>query len=74
MRKLLFLIIFFVFASIAKGQEIQPTDSTFLKLGGDTEEIESFQTQDTTHSPRLAALYSAIVPGMGQFYNEKYWK
>ncbi|ADR23720.1 hypothetical protein MATR_24240 [Marivirga tractuosa] len=74
MRNLLFITIFFIFASIAKSQEVQPTDSTFLRLGADTEEIESFQTQDTTHSPRLAALYSAIVPGMGQFYNEKYWK
>jgi len=74
MRNLLFIFIFLVFASIAKGQEIQPTDSSFLKLGANTDEIEKFQTQDTTHSPRLAALYSAIVPGMGQFYNEKYWK
>ena len=61
-------------SSVAIGQEIQPTDSTFLKLGDGSEDIESFQTQDTTHSPRLAAMYSAIVPGMGQFYNEKYWK
>jgi hypothetical protein len=56
------------------GQEIQPTDSTFLRLGNGSDDIETFQSQDTTHSPRLAALYSAIVPGMGQFYNEKYWK
>lgn len=74
MRILSFIFIFFVSSLLVKAQEIQPTDSTFLKLGDGSEDIETFQMEDTTHSPRLAALYSAIVPGMGQFYNEKYWK
>ncbi|MDR2813134.1 MAG: DUF5683 domain-containing protein [Prevotellaceae bacterium] len=33
------------------------------------------QVQDSaTHSPSRAALYSALLPGLGQAYNKRYWK
>ena len=38
--------------------------------------ITSEKTPDTSsfHSPKRAAMMSAIFPGLGQIYNKKYWK
>ena len=32
------------------------------------------ETKDSVKSPGKAALYSAILPGLGQIYNDSYWK
>lgn len=43
--------------------------------------LDSTVKKDTTHynfkmtkSPTKALLYSAVLPGLGQFYNKSYWK
>ncbi len=34
----------------------------------------TFQSKTAGHSPERAGLYSAVLPGLGQAYNGKYWK
>ncbi|NOS91954.1 MAG: hypothetical protein HOP30_08530 [Cyclobacteriaceae bacterium] len=36
--------------------------------------VVSIETYARRFNPRRALLYSAILPGMGQVYNKKYWK
>ncbi len=48
----------------------QDIDSTFLTT---EEEVEFFQ-EVSTLDPNKSAIYSAILPGLGQIYNGQYWK
>jgi len=63
------VILFLVFFSFCFSQQVdtlKKTDAVPAKKVDSLIKVE--------HSPRKAAIRSAIIPGWGQIYNKKYWK
>ncbi len=59
--KALFIFLFLLTGFVASAQQIAADG-------------ESVPAEKPEHSPRKATIYSAVLPGMGQIYNKKYWK
>ena len=62
----LFIVCFFVFLFFATGFSAYSQE-----LMNDSIQIKK---PVVIHSPRKATIYSAVLPGLGQIYNRKYWK
>jgi len=76
-RLVLLPTVFILFCQFSQAQskldsvqmEIPVIDTNSLKVSGDTVSVVKKR-----HSPAKAALYSGVLPGLGQAYNKKYWK
>lgn len=77
LRKLIYSVFFFLFiTSVAaqnnEGELIIKRDSVATKKK--RKPIRKFDQDIDPLSPSRAAFYSAVLPGLGQIYNKKYWK
>ena len=76
-----FLFITFGFAQDTTSKNVQLTDTIAANVQVTGTQVQTSDSVDKkidsvlrTHSPRIAATRSAIIPGWGQAYNKKYWK
>jgi hypothetical protein len=69
LKKILFTLLIFVSFSINAQKDSTHVDN--IKVKGN---IKINSNYFNPLSPAKAAFYSAILPGLGQIYNKKYWK
>lgn len=71
------IVLFLCFSQLSFGQSdtnrLVPVD-TLPKIADTIQNAKKVDSVLRVHSPRKAALRSAIIPGWGQAYNKRYWK
>ncbi len=74
--KLFFIILWLVAGSTGTNSYAQQVrDRDTLSVKQEEQSVrEAFRDSEKKHSPHKATFYSAILPGLGQAYNKKYWK
>nr|WP_321235139.1 DUF5683 domain-containing protein [uncultured Psychroserpens sp.] len=75
LNKLVYSLLFSLFfCAFTFGQEDIPSDEVKTDLLMVKDTINTKREPINVLAPSKAAFYSAILPGLGQAYNKKYWK
>ncbi len=77
--KVAFLLLFilfsqFVFAQKEKSVAIKEAIKDSTPVVAKKVSTNKYDSAFAAHSPKKAAIRSALLPGLGQIYNKKYWK
>ncbi|MBT0548352.1 DUF5683 domain-containing protein [Riemerella anatipestifer] len=71
-----FLALLFVSLGLAQNTNVDTLgiSKTETEIVQEIEKANANKPILKTYNPTLAGLYSAVLPGLGQYYNKKYWK
>ena len=75
-RKAIVFIGFILFGLVTTAQEKKPVaiKEDTIKTVQKQKPVNKYDSATLAHSPKKAAIRSALLPGLGQIYNKKYWK
>ena len=73
--KIFYLLLFLFFLSTAYSQVVPTENTVAIKdSSGSKNSQPDTSIKKKVYNPKVAAMQSAILPGLGQIYNKKYWK
>src|SRR6187551_3123496 len=68
---IVFLLLFSANVALAQDDKVLSQDDSLIAISKDTVQLKSYASR---YDPQRALLLAAVIPGLGQIYNKKYWK